>query len=70
MIQKTAEAVCDNCGTKIYHIPENLSYREFAKILEERNIAIVRYRVGWRNPCIFCDEKCLKEWADKNGYEV
>ena len=33
MIQKTTEAICDNCGTGIYHIPENLSYTEFAKIL-------------------------------------
>lgn len=70
MIQKTAEAVCDNCETKIYHIPENLSYREFAKILKERNIALVRYLPGRRNPYIFCNEKCLKEYADKNGYEV
>jgi hypothetical protein len=70
MIKKTTEAICDNCGTGIYHIPENLSYREFAKILKERNIALVRYLPGRRNPFIFCNEKCLKEYADKNGYEV
>ena len=65
MIQKTTEAICDNCGTGIYYIPENLSYREFAGILKERNIAIVRFLPGRRNPYIFCNEKCLQEWENK-----
>ena len=31
MIKKTTEAICDNCGTGIYHIPENLSYKDLQK---------------------------------------
>jgi hypothetical protein len=62
MIKKTTEAVCDNCGTGIYHVPENLSYKEFIKILTERNIAVVRYIAGRRNPYIFCNEKCFEEF--------
>lgn len=65
MIKKITEAICDNCGTGIYHISENLSYTEFIKILKERNLAIARY-FHRRNPYIFCDEKCLKEWESKN----
>lgn len=61
MIKKITEAICDNCGTGIYHVPENISYTDFIKILKERNLAIVRY-FHRRNPYIFCDEKCLKEW--------
>ena len=66
MIKKITEAICDNCGTGIYHISENLSYREFAKILKETNFAIVRYLPGRRNPYIFCNEKCLQEWETNN----
>lgn len=65
MIKKTTEAICDNCGCGIYHVPEDLSYREFVGILKERNIAIIRYLTGRRNPYIFCDEKCYEEWKEK-----
>ena len=62
MIKKIIEAICDNCGTGIYHVPENLSYTQFIKILKERNLAIVKYLHGRKNPYIFCDEKCYEKW--------
>lgn len=69
MIRKTTEAVCDNCDLSIYTVHEDTSYKEMTeKYL--KNLAVIRYLPGRRNPYIFCDEKCLKEWADKNGYEV
>ena len=70
MIQKTTKIICDNCGKGIYDWPKNMSYREVAYACKKKNIAVVRYLPGRRNPYIFCNEKCLKEYADKNGYEV
>ena len=70
MIKKTTEAICDNCKTGIYHVPENLSYKEFTQILKERNIAIIRYLPGRRNPYIFCDEKCYQDWTERNNYGI
>ena len=69
MIQKTTKIICDNCGRGIYDWPENLSYREVAETCKEKNIAVVRYKVGSRIPLTFCDEKCCEEWAERNGYD-
>ena len=48
MIQKTTKIICDNCGQSIYDIPEDLTYRQVAEICKKKNIAVVRYKVGWR----------------------
>ena len=60
MIKKIIEAICDNCGTGIYHLPENISCKEFIKILKQRNIAFVKSNK------IFCDEQCYNEWKANN----
>lgn len=53
----------------IYDWPVDLTYKEIVEICKEKNIAIVRYIVGRRQPLIFCNEKCYNEWKEKNSYE-
>ena len=68
MIQKITKIICDNCKMGIYDWPVDLTYKEIVEVCKEKNIAIVRYIAGRRQPYIFCNEECLEKWAKEHGY--
>ena len=69
MIQKITKIICDNCKMGIYDWPVDLTYKEIAEVCKEKNIAIVWYIVGRRQPLIFCNGECCYKCKEENGYE-